>query len=202
MLMEDDSLKEPARKLATMIGASIREMATLVADLLKFADNRLGAKMHITRRPMNLSELCGEMLAEMGARHPSRVFEIDDVGNGRGHWDRTRLRQLLSNLLVNAVQHGGEGTPIRLFLRNAGDVVVFGVTNQGPAIPTEARMNIFDPLYQRPNNGASRQSGSLGPGLYIAREVVEAHGGTIDVSWNDTETSFTVKLPREEQSDS
>jgi hypothetical protein len=108
---------------------------------------------------------------------------------------------VLSNLLGNAVQHGGNAGPVELTARGEGpDDVVLTVRNGGPPIPREALATIFEPLVRGPSDEAQqrrRRPGSIGLGLYIAREVAVAHGGSIDVkSSEEAGTVFTVRLPR------
>ena len=115
--------------------------------------------------------------------------------------DAARLRQVLSNLLGNALQHGSEGGPIELSAHSDGSIVVFSVHNEGAPIPSDMLATIFDPLVRRatPESAAHRVPGSIGLGLYIVREIVLAHGGTIDVvSTRQEGTRFTVRLPRAE----
>jgi signal transduction histidine kinase len=93
---------------------------------------------------------------------------------------------------------GGDG-PVDLSVRAAGSDVLLTVRNEGPPIPADALPNIFDPLVRgsSPELQKQRRPGSIGLGLYIAREVVLAHGGTIDVTSSaEGGTVFRVRLPR------
>ena len=109
------------------------------------------------------------------------------------------MRQVLSNLLGNAVQHGDATFPVFLVVRNEGKQVTAVVKNQGRPIPPEALQVIFNPLVQvaaKESELDERPATSLGLGLFIAREIAVAHGGTIVVSSSETlGTTFTVRLP-------
>ena len=83
-----------------------------------------------------------------------------------------------------------------LSLWQEGDSVALAVTNRGATIPDEAVARLFEPFWQGPADGSQRRYGGLGLGLYIVREIVCAHGGTIDVQSKDGLTTFTVRLPR------
>ncbi len=185
-----------ALKMASQIAMSVREMERMIADLLDFTGTRLGAKMTVSRAAIDLELLCKEVLEELRAVHPARDFTFETAGEAAGEWDRSRVRQLISNLLGNAVQHGSTTTPIHLFLKAEGDDVLIGVRNQGPAIPRDAIALIFDPLRRNANDELTRPAGSIGLGLYIAREVASAHGGTIHVTSDEEKTVFVVRLPR------
>ena len=102
---------------------------------------------------------------------------------------------MLSNLVGNAIQHGTPSVPITVESRIEGDHAVLEVTNDGPTIPAGELAHMFEPFKRGSNAGAA--SGSMGLGLFIAREVVVAHGGTIQVdSQPGRGTCFTVRLPR------
>lgn len=182
-------------KMTSQIATSVREMERMIRDLLDFTCARLGAKMTVSRVPINMEQLCGEVLEELQAAHPSRDFRFESSGEIVGQLDRSRVRQLISNLLGNAVQHGSATTPIHLIIKEEDDKVLIGVRNEGKAIQQDAITRIFDPLRRDANNELTRPAGSIGLGLYIAREVASAHGGTIEVTSDDKETVFLARLP-------
>jgi signal transduction histidine kinase len=136
---------------------------------------------------------------EARAAHPGIRFEYEGCGELLADFDHARVHQVLINLLNNAVQHGDAGSPIVLAVASERDSVRLVVRNQGAPIPPEALQVIFNPLVQvRKSESAphERPSTSLGLGLFIAREIVLAHKGTIDVSsTSEAGTAFTVRLP-------
>jgi signal transduction histidine kinase len=149
---------------------------------------------------MDLGTLCREVLDEMRAAHGACAVHFEPQGDLTGEWDGARLRQLVSNLLGNAIQHGGANCRVDLWARGDGPDVVLAVRNEGPPIPRDALATIFDPLARgtSPEMQKRRRPGSIGLGLYIAHEVVTAHGGAIDVkSSEEAGTVFTVRLPRQ-----
>ena len=102
-----------------------------------------------------------------------------------------QIRGAVSNLLGNAVQHGS-GTPITLTAEDQGDAVTLAIQSGGPAIPVLPVL--FEPLARGSAEGPSH---SIGLGLFIARAIVSAHGGQIDVrSSADAGTTFSVELPK------
>jgi len=116
-----------------------------------------------------------------------------------GNWDAARLRQVVSNLMGNALQHGATESPVELAIAAAGSTVVLSVHNEGPPIPAAMRATIFDPLIRHATaeSATPRVAGSIGLGLYIVREIVVAHRGTVEVvSTAAAGTTFTVRLPR------
>ena len=190
-------LTEESSAMAAQIAASAAAMAGMIGDLLDFTGIGLGSAMPLSPAKMDLKTLCQEVADEMRAAHPKRTVELELQGDLTGEWDAARLRQLISNLLGNAIQHGIG--PVNFSVKGEGSEVVLAVRNDGLPIPHEALPTIFDPLVRGTSAEAQKQRrpGSIGLGLYIAREVVTAHGGTIDVkSSADAGTVFTVRLPR------
>ncbi|MFL5264941.1 MAG: sensor histidine kinase, partial [Anaeromyxobacteraceae bacterium] len=105
-----------------------------------------------------------------------------------------RLAQVLSNLVGNALQHGG-GTPVQVALAGGEAEVVVTVHNGGPPVPAELLPEVFEPF--RRGAAPRAEGGSVGLGLFIVREIVRAHGGAVEVhSSADAGTTFTVRLPR------
>jgi signal transduction histidine kinase len=199
-----------AAEAARQIKTSAAAMDRMIRDLLDFTGAALGGGMPLTPTHVDLAQLCREVVAEMHAAHPRCAIDLSlrgDMGAGAGagagdftgEWDASRLRQLVSNLLGNAIQHGEPECPIALSLTGEPADVVLAVRNQGPPIPEEMLTTIFDPLVRvvSPQMERRRRPGSIGLGLYIAREVVTAHGGSVDVKSSDEEgTVFTARLPR------
>jgi len=195
--LSDAAISETAATMAH----SAKAMARMINDLLDFTGTGLGSRMPLSPSPMNLAELCHEVAAEIRAAHPdcSVHCAIDNSRDLTGEWDPARLRQLVSNLLGNAVQHGDSSCRVKISLESGGSEVVLSVYNSGPPIPHEALATLFDPLVRlaSPHLQRPRRPGSIGLGLYIARQVVLAHGGAIDVTSSQQEgTVFTVRLPR------
>jgi hypothetical protein len=126
-------------------------------------------------------------------------FEYAGGGELVADFDHARIRQVLNNLLNNAAQHGDASSTIVLALAQEADTVRLVVRNHGIPIPPEALQVIFHPLVRVAKSKSEpheRPSTSLGLGLFIAREIVLAHGGTIEVSsTTEAGTAFTIRLP-------
>lgn len=185
---------EETGETAMQIVSSVEAVARMLNDFLDFAVSRLGRPMPVAPAPMDLAALCREVVAEIRASCPRCRWQVDSVGELHGEWDRARLRQLLSNLINNAVQHGDPASGIVVSVAHDDAEVRLSVHNEGPPIPEELLPRIFEPLVRGPNPGA--RGGSVGLGLYIAREVAVAHEGEIGVTSTQAGgTTFTVTLP-------
>lgn len=197
-LLDADS--DDARESSEQIAASVRVMARMIGDLLDYTRTRLGTGMPVTPLPMDLEHLGLNVFKEFRSAHLDRVVTYQTEGDLKGLWDADRLRQAVSNLLGNAMQHGAADEPVELAVRDVGDDVVITVHNGGDPIPPGELAKIFDPLIRGSSGDSPRKSrpGSIGLGLYIAREVAKSHGGRIDVaSTRDAGTTFTMRLPRQ-----
>lgn len=193
--LDAESIEGYASQISTNAGV----MGRMIGDLLDYTRTRLGAGMPVTPAPMEVGSLCRELLDEFRTAHPGRQIRFRARGDLNGDWDCDRLRQAVSNLIGNAVQHGAETAPIDLNVTGeAGDVVI-AVRNGGPPIPAGELPKIFDPLVRGSSaeHPKANRPGSIGLGLYIAREIARSHGGTITVTSSEEDgTAFTVRLPR------
>jgi sigma-B regulation protein RsbU (phosphoserine phosphatase) len=166
----------------------------VIGDLLDLTRARLGPGIPIARRPTDLEAICQEVAAEIKAVHPDAELLRSTAGDLAGDWDADRLTQVVSNLVGNALQHG-DGTRVKVVAQGMKDEVLLSVHNDGRPIPEPVQASIFEPFARyAPTEGSTK---SLGLGLFIARAIVLAHGGTINVSSTaDRGTTFAVKLPR------
>jgi len=165
---------------ASQIASSAQVMARMISDLLDYTRTRLGAGMPVLPAPMDLGILGRELFNEFRTSHPDRQIRFQTSGNLRGNWDPDRLRQAVSNLMGNAVQHGGAEAPINVTLHGEVAEVTILVHNGGHPIPPGELTKIFDPLVRGTSaeNPKQHRPGSIGLGLYIAREVARSHGAT------------------------
>ena len=172
-------------------------MKALLDDLTDFNRTKLGLGINVVRVDLDLAALFADELEQLRGAPPGRQIELEIAGDTRGFWDGLRLQQLLRNLIVNAIKYGAPDAPIHVvFTGEAADVSI-EVKNSGPAIEKENLDHIFDPLRRGlgPDNGDDIGAG-LGLGLYIVREIAQAHGGEVTVRSDHGETVFAVRLPR------
>jgi signal transduction histidine kinase len=171
-------------------------MQALLDDMLDFNRTRLGLGINIAPTMGDLVKQLTDELDLLRAGHPDRQIDLDVVGDCQGVWDGRRLQQLLGNLVLNAIKYGAPDAPVRVSVTGEEAEVRLEVKNSGAAIERSALERIFDPLQRGPNHLDRNVDGSLGLGLYIAREIARAHGGAIEARSDATETVFVVRLPR------
>jgi signal transduction histidine kinase len=188
-------LPESHASVVARVARSAHRIEAMIRDLLDFARGRLAGGIPVEPRPCDLQALCEEVVEEMQQAHPDRAIRFEAAGDLRGEWDPDRVEQVVSNLIGNAVTHGTG--PVRVTGRDEGDEVVTTVHNQGPAIPTAALPILFEPFTRPVQERPGARSKGLGLGLYIASEIVQAHGATISVASKEGQgTTFTIRWPR------
>lgn len=198
MMMLSDDLDNRYRQIAVRIYNSGRRMNKLVDDLIDYTRTHLGSDLPIAPNPTDFSEIAQIVIEEIRTSHQEKDIKFSVDGNLDGVWDKERISQVISNLVGNAVQHGAADKPIVVKAFSESEEIIFTVNNHGPVIQDEKLQTIFEPLvrFVEPGSANLPNQNSLGLGLYIAREVVKAHGGTIAVrSCSNEGTTFTVRLP-------
>lgn len=190
-LLQEGLSVEQSQRTAARISSSAARMTRMIEQLLDLTRIRSGGGMPIRRLPMELAELCEQVIREIEVGQRQRQIELTIVGDTRGFWDPDRLGQVVSNLVGNAARHGEAG-PIEATLDGRErEEVMLVVYNRG-TIPPALMPHLFDPFRQ----GDSSRSG-LGLGLFITKQIVEAHGGSLAVCSSPSEgTSFQMRLPR------
>lgn len=187
-------LTDPAsERVLGRLENSARRMTTIVDQLLDVTRARLGTGIPVERHAVRLQPLIAGVIDELRLAYPATIFELwgDDI---EGVWDGDRLGQVISNLASNAAQYGKAGGPVTIDQACTAGVATIAISNpiRGAPIPQDVRATLFDP-FQRGRGGEHRDG--LGLGLYIVREIVRAHGGTIEVESSEAGTTFRVALP-------
>jgi signal transduction histidine kinase len=186
-----DRLARPVARLGTAAG----RMGRIIDELLDFTRGRLGGGIPIEPHPIDVGAVVRRVVDELEVSHPSRLLSLKASGRLEGEYDETRLAQVVSNLVGNALQHSPPNAPVTVSVAERVDSgIELEVNNAGAPIDPGLLSHIFDPFRRGAVSGGA--SGGLGLGLFIAAEVVRAHGGTIDVaSTAENGTTFRVVLP-------
>jgi signal transduction histidine kinase len=198
-LMERSAPTDTVRKQSGQIQRSAKEMGGMISELLEYSRTQLGKGFPIHPKACSMGVICRDAVEEVRSAYPQRQLELDVPEDLAALVDEARLRQALSNLLNNAVQHGAPASPISLTARTDGKSMTIEVKNLGEPIPPESLQVIFDPLVQLSAKSAAKPdlpSTNLGLGLFIAREIALGHHGSLDVtSDRENGTVFTMRLP-------
>ncbi|WP_063894737.1 sensor histidine kinase [Burkholderia stagnalis] len=197
LLMHLDDLPAQALRTAATVQRSGARMQRIIDDLTDFTRTRLRGLLPIHVEPANMGNICRQAITEIRALYPDETVRWVSDGDLSGKWDCCRLGQLLTNLLENAIDHGRPGADVIVTTHGGEGTVELSVFNEGDPIPPAAQQVIFDPLTRTsPSAEPRRVSAGLGLGLFIARQIALAHGGTLEVNSDDNGTTFTASLLR------
>lgn len=203
--------EEDVRLMMSRIEGEAQRMGSLVEDLLLLA--RLDRERSVELTDLDLVPLVHDAAHDARARDPQREIVVDDPGHAvRVLGDSARLRQVVANLVTNALVHTTPGSPVRLSVGHgvvdgraaaaAGAEIPVGtqlgvveVADSGPGIAPEHARRVFDRFY-RVADGRERASGSTGLGLAITSALAEAHNGRVELRANRSGGStFRLLLP-------
>ncbi|MFI8946953.1 ATP-binding protein [Streptomyces sp. NPDC053750] len=189
--------REDVDRTMTRIAAESERLTRLVEEMFLLArldEDTQGAGTHGTRSarepafdldlaPMDLRTLAADALRDVRALDATRPVTLTGPGGGKPataptHADEARLRQVVTNLIGNAVTHTPPGTPLRIGVGTVGPHAVLEVADQGPGLSATERARVFDRFY-RTDDSRTRATGGSGLGLAIAHALVTAHAGRI-----------------------
>ncbi|MDV4180106.1 PAS domain-containing sensor histidine kinase [Rhizobium brockwellii] len=191
MLRKEEQTDRSTKVLDLMQGSVVR-MSGLIDNVLDFARARLGGGIVLDKRAEVLEPILRQVIEELRYSHLDRAIEVSIELDGPINCDSSRIGQLVSNLLGNALTHGTPDEPVRLSAATVDGRLELWIANGGAPISSDAMTRLFQPFFK--GEAGTSQRG-LGLGLYIASEIARAHGGTIMVSSDDQETCFTFVMP-------
>jgi PAS domain S-box-containing protein len=191
LMMRNEVLPPGTHKAAAVVSRCAERMDRIIGDLLDFTRGRFGHGIPVVKERMAMDVVCRRVLDELMLANSEADVGFAAHGDLVGHWDPERVAQVASNLIGNAIAHGGGGRA-RVNLTGSDDAVTLTVENGGEPIPAEVMPLLFQPFYSR-----STSRSNVGLGLFIVSEIVKAHGGRIEVASSAaTGTTFTVLWPR------
>lgn len=193
-LADPDATTDDLRATAEVVNRSVARMGVLVDDLLTYA--REGAPAREVSR-VALADVVTDTVAEFEASAVARdlVLQAEPGPPVEVEGDRVALRQVVANLVANAVRLAPEGTAVRVATGVEGPWAWIAVDDAGPGVPAEHRERVFERFW-RGDQRRARAEGRSGLGLAIVRQIAEAHGGEVRLAENlRGGSTFTVWLP-------
>ncbi|GGQ40317.1 sensor histidine kinase [Couchioplanes azureus] len=194
MLVDDYGANGEGRAMVESIERNARELQTIVATLLDLAGLDSG-HLNLNVQPVDLTTIVAE--CEAASRHHDVRFRTDMPEAVTVDGDPERLRQVVQDLLDNAVKYSPSGSEVHVSLATDGEMAELRVSDEGIGTPSEERERVFDRFYRGSN---VRHHGTHGSGLGLsrARTIVHLHGGTIQLLDREpTGTTAVVRLPHE-----
>ena len=196
-LRREDAQWDPSvvKDSLAVIEEEADRLTSLIEDLLDASRLQAGG-LTPNYCEVDLPTLAGRVAERLGRQFPDRVLRTDFSADfPEISADEERIGQVISNLISNAIKYSPAGTPVDILGRAAADQVTVTVADQGYGIEAEDAPHVFERFYRGPS--AAKRTKGAGLGLYLAKAVVEAHGGKIWVEsqpGKGTQVSFT--LPR------
>lgn len=169
-------------------------LARMIADMLFLAKADHGL-MVPHRDLVNVRQEVEALFEFYEALAAEKSIHLAIDGRGVVQGDRVMIRRALSNLLSNAIRHADNNSQIAVQIETRSDAVTVQIGNAGDEIPAEQLARVFDRFYRADTSRQRRDEGA-GLGLAITRSIVQAHGGTVQVTSANHKTCFTVELPR------
>jgi len=197
-LLRTDDLSARATKITSRIYTSVKRASRIVGDLLDFTRSQLGPDLPVSKTESDVVPALERVVEELRMVNPNATILLESPVSAIGLYDATRLEQVFSNLIGNAVQHGDPQGAITVALVSTDDTLRFTVHNTGAVIPEDVLGSIFNPLdrYSPESPTDKGPHASLGLGLFIASEIVSAHQGHVDVTSSaEAGTVFAVEIP-------
>lgn len=196
-LLQRSGLPDDQRlKLGHTVYDEVRRLNGMATDFLELARLESG-RARLLREPIDLGGLVLETLEVIRPQAEAEGVGLQtDVDRNLSpfHGDRNRLKQLLLNLLTNAIKYNRRGGSVTIRVRREGDSLVLAVSDTGRGIPPESLPHMFEKFYRVPDQEG--RSGGSGLGLAIAKRIAEGHRGTIEVTSEVNQgTTFSVRLP-------
>lgn len=187
-------LDERNMSLATIINNATKRTKDLIENILDFASGRLGGGIRLNyNNELSLAETIDQVITELNMAWPTIEIVKNINVSSELKADYKRVAQLLSNLLSNAITHGDREKPIHVILIETEDSINLMVSNSGTPIPTSILPKLFMPFSRGKEVNANQQG--LGLGLFIAKEIANAHLGVISVESDQDHTTFTTSFP-------
>lgn len=191
--LQADVSDDRRRVLADAIRISAARMASLIEDVLDFTRCQLGGDVSVKLRPVaDIFEVLEPVVEEVRLANPQANIVFQHTGAATLLCDPGRIKQLMSNLVANAVAHGQKGGPIVINGQVNQSTLQLTCTNVGQPVPEALLDSLFEPFTRTERDSHSE---GLGLGLYICSQIAKAHGGTLSVCSTEQATTFVLTLP-------
>jgi sigma-B regulation protein RsbU (phosphoserine phosphatase) len=192
-MLSREPTSEKAKAVLALMDGSADRMSSLINDVMDLARGRLGGGIGLIRQENQaLEPVLWQVVQELQASRPERAIVTSFDLTTPVTCDPTRIGQMASNLIGNALTHGAADQPVQVQAKSDEDLLEIEVANGGKPIPALTIQKLFQPFF-RGDDTADQQG--LGLGLYIASEIAKAHGGSLKVASDETETRFRFQIP-------
>lgn len=200
LLAADDKIPAEAREFLSIISSEAQRLSRMIDSFLSVSQLEQSDKREVVKIPVRLDTLSHEVLISI--QSAARAKRIRLVEQANAHLppvaaDKDLIRKAIYNLVDNAVKYSPERTTIVVSTILEADAVRVIVEDRGYGIPADSIEKIWQKFYRVPRNGMDKQEDSTGLGLSLVKEIVEQHGGSVNVETEENQGSkFSFTLPR------
>jgi len=200
LLTTDDTLPEQTREFVTIIANEAQRMSRMINTFLTVAQLERKDRQEVLKIPLRLDEVVKETIASMQPVAKKRRIRLVEQPTQRlppVAADKSMITQAIKNLVGNAIKYSPERTTITVSTMLEADAVRLCVEDRGYGIPAESKDRVWEKFYRVVREGEDKDEESTGLGLSFVREVVEQHGGAVDLeSEVGRGSKFSFTLPR------
>ena len=200
LLTADDELPEQAKEFVTIIASESQRLSRMINTFLTVTKLERKDRQEVLKIPLRLDELVKETIAGMQTVAKKRRIRLVEQPTGRlppVAADKSMITQAVKNLVSNAIKYSPERTTVTVSTSLEAEAVRLSVEDRGYGIPAEARDRVWEKFYRVVREGQEKDEESTGLGLSFVREVVEQHGGSVDLQSEEGRGSkFSFTLPR------
>lgn len=195
-LLAHTAVDTPVAEAAQRLIRSGKRMRELLDNLLVYSRAQLGIGFEIDKAQVDLAQACREEIELLQASMPDNRIRFQAPAPVHGMFDAGRIREALANLVVNAQKYGTPGADIQVELRDEAGGAELAVVNRGRPIATDMLDVMFEPLRRGGVSAGESEQASLGLGLFIVSQIVQAHEGSVRAESAQGTTTFRLRLPR------
>lgn len=200
LLTADDELPEQAKEFVTIIASESQRLSRMINTFLTVTKLERKDRQEVLKIPLRLDELVKETIAGMQTVAKKRRIRLVEQPTQRlppVAADKSMITQAVKNLVSNAIKYSPERTTVTVSTSLEAEAVRLSVEDRGYGIPAEARDRVWEKFYRVVREGQEKDEESTGLGLSFVREVVEQHGGSVDLQSEEGRGSkFSFTLPR------
>lgn len=200
LLTADDELPEQAKEFVTIIASESQRLSRMINTFLTVTKLERKDRQEVLKIPLRLDELVKETIAGMQTVAKKRRIRLVEQPTQRlppVAADKSMITQAVKNLVSNAIKYSPERTTVTVTTSLEAEAVRLSVEDRGYGIPAEARDRVWEKFYRVVREGQEKDEESTGLGLSFVREVVEQHGGRVDLESEEGRGSkFSFTLPR------
>jgi signal transduction histidine kinase len=194
LVLRREGLPEEVVRRVSAIENAVQRTNRWLETLLAFLESRNPAGLQLAKTSVDLYELVRRVVREQLSTRGDRAIELAPACSLVGSWDPARVAQLVGHVLANAQSSSDGIEPVRVALHATPEGAVLTVASTGATLSAAAAARLFDPMGSREPPELARPR-SLRLGLYMARHIAQAHGGSLDVELLEHSTVFAVRLP-------